>query len=66
MIKVGVEPVLLQPGGVIDHRPAAAQLLHEDIIAEPLRGLHISVRLRQSDLKICCNAPRHRPILCPK
>jgi hypothetical protein len=46
-----IEGVALEPAGMIDQRPVAAQFLDKDPIAQPLRGQKIGLVTGQADLE---------------
>lgn len=51
MVKIGVEPVPLQPGVVIYHLAAAAQFAHEHVITQPLGRTQFVVGFGQFNSK---------------
>ena len=63
MVEIRVEPVPLQPRVVVDHRPVTAQFLYENLVAQPLRGVHIVFGLGEFYTELG-GGGSHRPRLC--
>ena len=63
MIEERVEPVALQPCGMIDHRPVTAKLGDEHLVAQPLRGAQVILAGGEFDTEFR-GGGGHRPRLC--
>lgn len=52
VVEEGVKAIGLTPGGMIDHRPVAAEFFDEDVIAQRLRQGDFAVGPGKADVKV--------------